>query len=211
MHAAFTDRLVAARLCGRGVMAVRAVIRRCGSFRAPGCASGAPHLFASRAELDGGPVGWILCEIADRLPCDAHPFIAAAMVLGNRRASGERFASICGMASRTAQGSLRRLSLPSPHRLLLWGQAMWMLWRMTRLEMSGKQAAMAGGFGTTSAMSAALKPVTGTTPKRLARRRERLVPHLVHLELIGGEAHRRSLQRCAAGTRPRRPWRRTDG
>lgn len=50
-----------------------------------------------------------------------------ALLLGRRRRSVTQFATLMGSTARTLQGATQRKCLPSPHRLLLWGQAFWSL------------------------------------------------------------------------------------
>ena len=121
-------------------------------------------LLDSIANPDAGPAAQVLCEVASGVPAEAHCLVVAALAFGSVRLSGATLAASCGMALRTAQVCLQRNNAPGPRRLLLWGQAFWMAWRLRRWGMSCKQAAICGGFGRTSAMSSAIRPLTGFTP-----------------------------------------------
>jgi len=73
------------------------------------------------------------------------------------------------MAPRTLQQEVKRVGLPTPHRLLLWGEAAWALRRLLYRESTCKEAAADGGFPSTSALSASLAPVLTTSPAAFAR------------------------------------------
>jgi hypothetical protein len=123
-----------------------------------------PDLAAVLCERDEGPIGVTVSRIAGKLSVDAQRLVVAALAVGRTRVDVATYARICGSAPRSIQRATQRAGLPSPHRLLLWGQALWMAWRMERAKMSCKQAAVAGGFGTASSLAATLRPVTRTTP-----------------------------------------------
>ncbi len=118
-------------------------------------------------EPDGGPIGTMLSRLIGRVPDGGFRFVAAALVLGRNRTTTSEFAATCGLGCRSLQSAAQHLSLPSPHRLLAWGQACWMTWRMDRNALNLKQAAIAGGFPSASGMTAALTHVTGKSPRAL--------------------------------------------
>jgi hypothetical protein len=120
-------------------------------------------------ESDCGPLGLVMPRVAELLPAEAHRFVVAALVLGKRRIDVKSYAKACGIAPRSVQALHRRLGLPCPHRLLLWGQAFWVMWRMNLQAMGSKQAAFAGGFGTMSSMAVVLRSLTGESPMQIAR------------------------------------------
>jgi hypothetical protein len=120
-------------------------------------------------EPDGGPIGVMTSRLTTLVSTDGLLFVVAALVLGRDRTDVPSYAAICGLAPRSLQASLQRLALPAPYRLLAWGRACWMVWRMDRYGWNSKQAATAGGFANASAMAAALTPVTGKSPRALAR------------------------------------------
>jgi hypothetical protein len=123
-------------------------------------------------EPDGGPVGLLTKRIANSVVSIQGAglrLVVAALVLGRDRTSVQTYAVTCGLAARSLQAGLQHVGLPSPHRLLAWGQACWMAWRMERYGWNSKQAAAAGGFSSSSRMAAALTAVTGKSPGALAR------------------------------------------
>ena len=120
-------------------------------------------------EPDGGPIGVLTNRIANLVHPDAMRFALTALVLGRERTDVLGYATICGLAPRSLQASHQHFRLSGPHRLLAWGQACWMVWRMERYGWNPKRTALAGGFASASAMSAALTPVIGKSPATLAR------------------------------------------
>jgi hypothetical protein len=128
----------------------------------------ASELLTLVGEPDCGPIGLVLGRIADLLPGQAHRLLVAALILGRSRVGVKTYAATCGVSLRSVQASLQRLGLPCPHRMLLWGQAFWMAWRMNRHGLTSKQAAIIGGFGSASTMAASLRPVIIDAPARLA-------------------------------------------
>ncbi len=119
------------------------------------------------ADPDGGPTGPSLLRLAaTAIPRGACPFLLVAIVLGRTRVTGAQYAATLRLAPRTVQDALAKFNLPSPHRLLLWGQTLWAVWRMQQWEMSCKQTAVAGGFRPSS-MCRTLRATTGRTPREL--------------------------------------------
>lgn len=161
------------RLTATTVSELRAITRRAPrigvSLRNRTVRDDAIAVYQAISDPDGGPVGFVLDHVCDLLSDDALLFVAASLILGRTRSDGSAYAHACGSASRTCQAALTRLGLPSPHRLLLWGQAFWAVWRMHNWDFTCKQAALAGGFGRASAMSVALRPVLGVAPSQLVR------------------------------------------
>lgn len=119
-------------------------------------------------EMDCGPVGGVALAVNAELPHLVDRHLLFALLLGRRRLGIRTFAQSMGTAARTLQHTTHEVHLPNPHRLLLWGQAFWCLWRIKRWGMTSRQVAAAGGFRTTASMSAALAPLLGHTPHRAA-------------------------------------------
>lgn len=133
-----------------------------------GC-SDATDLGASLLEPDNGPTGWVLDQISSHFSADAACYIGAALCISRSRVSVADYAKAVGQAVRTLQQSHRSVGLPSPHRTLVWCQAIWASWRLQRWGLTCKQAAQRGGFSASSAMGTALSRIVGLPPSRFAR------------------------------------------
>lgn len=125
-------------------------------------------LYAAAFEPDFGPVGRMFAVIPGCIEIDARPVVLTALVLGRRRAALADFARLMDIAPRTCQAMTQRFGLPTPYRLLRWGQAAWTIWRMRRWGYSCKRAASAAGFERASTMSAALRTITRLSPTEAA-------------------------------------------
>ena len=145
----------------------------------PFCHTGPVSLcnsLTSSIDPDSGPVGGVAVAVHAMLPHLVDRHLLFALLLGRRRSSAMAFARSMGIATRTLQHTTHEAHLPRPHRLLLWGQAFWTLWRLQRWAMTSKQAAAAGGFQNSSSMTSALRPVLGTIPHQATVRASE--PHI---------------------------------
>ena len=129
----------------------------------------AMRLVAAMSDPDGGPVASALRMIAERLDRDGLALVITALALGRTRADVGSYAHALAMATRTIQATVRRVGIPSPHGLLLWGQALWAMWRLQYWNMTCKEAAAVGGFGNASRMAAALTGILHASPRRAAQ------------------------------------------
>ncbi len=145
-------------------------------------ASPRPLSISEVVEAEPGPLALILARLEEPL-INSHQFHFAigAIALGSRRHSVRSFAGAYGLGQRSLQLMFQRLRMPTPHRMLIWGQALWTAWRVSVGRLSCKQAALRGGFDCTSAMSASLRDVMPVTPRRFREQGhfERLVDSFV--------------------------------
>lgn len=139
----------------------------------PFCHTGPVSLCNSLTSIidpDSGPVGGVAVAVHSMLPHLPDRHLLFALLLGRQRSGVEAFAQSIGTAARTLQHATHEAYLPSPHRLLQWGQLFWCCWRIRRRGLTCKQVAAAGGFRTAASMSAALEPLLGATPRRTVAR-----------------------------------------
>lgn len=121
-------------------------------------------LRAAFIEADAGPVPMVCRRLLAGAAPGTRSHLLLMALLGRERASALDYARRVGRSPRATQVAHRRLGLPGPLRMLLWGQALWAVWRLQVRGESAKRTALHGGFPDSSAMSAALRPVLGTTP-----------------------------------------------
>lgn len=126
-------------------------------------------ILQAMSEIDGGPIGTVVAQIEGIVPTEGFRFLIAALWLGKTRVDVTAYCRSLNLSRRSVEVALQAVNLPSPHRLLLWGQACWMVWRMNRYGWGSKQVAAVGGFRDSASMAIALTPIAGKSPRLLAQ------------------------------------------
>jgi hypothetical protein len=110
-------------------------------------------------EPDAGPTSYVLRRVAPLVVAPMRGYVIAAIALGASRTTSTQYAAACGSALRTLQWRFRSREALAPQRLLKWGRVFWMSWRMRHQGLGAKQTALLGGFRSTSAMAACVRPI----------------------------------------------------
>lgn len=119
-------------------------------------------------EPDGGPVGPLFSGGSGGVCGQRLQLLATIMACGRSVASVSDYARMLSSPIRTVQASHRRHNLPCPLDALRIGRALWDSWRLSRWNITPKQAAGIAGYPSVSAMTSTLRHLLpGVTARSL--------------------------------------------
>lgn len=107
------------------------------------------------------PLPELLANVLPPVRSVLQPIVANALAVSQRNGSVSDLARVSGIAVRTLESRLARDACMSPKRLLMWTLTLNAVWRVVRLGIAPKAAAIEGGFSTERALSNRVERVTG--------------------------------------------------
>jgi AraC-like DNA-binding protein len=109
-------------------------------------------------------------SLASRLPAPGAGMVAWAVEHAGADASVARLGAAFGHTPESLRAALRRLDMPSPATLLLWGRLLVAAARLERDAQTVEEVAFSLGYSTANSLSRAMKRHAGLTPSEVAER-----------------------------------------